>query len=327
MSENEIARYILGVVVIPAVAAAVIALPFALRPLRERRVPAEAGIASALMAAFVLSFVNDLGWTAILRQVATVEGDDMPFERWHRVGMVALVLGLAAWGVALARSGEARTRMAVGLGAALVAAVAAALFVEFPGASARSQVELAILVVLAFVGFAAFARRTMLWSSWIVFALLAFLMGESGFAYLATMCGAMSAGSFLVAIVMHFGARRRAGEGEGEPRGQVPDASPRGVAVPIALGTLAAVVAACGRAYDGTAMPSGFWSLAVLVPYMALLGEIVVRPSVMKRRRLLAVIATFVGAALVVGGVVWQRASDAAVEPSTDQELLDMYGG
>jgi hypothetical protein len=340
-NENGIAQYVLGVVVIPAAAAALIALPFALRPLRDRRVLAEAGIASALMAAFVLSFARDLGWTAILRQVVAVEGDSLPVERWHRVAMVALVLGLGAWGVALARSGGAQARMLVGLVAALLSAAAVAILVKFPGASLRSQVELGFLVVLSFFGFAAIARSVMLWASWIVFGALAFLMQESGIAYLATMCGAMSAASFLIGALLWIGSRRAArpathAHGAGDaPASSVaaPDASPRGVAVPIALGTLASVVAVCGRSYDSREIPGFFWYGAVLLPCMAFLGEVFVRPSVTRRRRLLAFGTIFLSAVAFVAiflawsGVDAPSKPDAPATPAGDQERLDLYGG
>ena len=92
---SEIAQYILGVILIPAIVAAVIALPFVVRPLRDRRALAEAAVACAPMAAFVASFTAELGWTPILRQFITIEGDDAPFERWHRLATIALGLGAA----------------------------------------------------------------------------------------------------------------------------------------------------------------------------------------------------------------------------------------
>lgn len=345
---SEIAAYVVSVVVIPACVAAVLALPFAVRPLRSRRVLAEAGIAFALMAAFAVSFTNDLGWNAILRQIVTIPNDDAPFERWHRVGMAAIVLGAASWAIAFARAGGPRVRVAVGIGAALLAAAGAGFLVRFPGSSVDSQATLAILVVASIVGFGGFGRRVMLWSSWLAFGVLAFLMGESGFAYLAVMCGAVSAASFLIGALLWLGARGKAdaksdaksgaksdaksdakgGAGSSpEGIGAAPDAAPRGVAVPIALGTLASVVACCGQAYDARDIPPFFWFGAVLLPYMVLLADIFVRPSIVRRRVLLAFIAIFLGAGALVGLYAAWSAQDAVVVPSSDRQLLDMYGG
>jgi hypothetical protein len=330
---SEIAQYILSVVVIPAAIAAAIALPFALRPLRDVRVAAEAGVACALMAAFVASFTNELGWNAILRQFVEIPNDDAPFERWHRVGATALLLGLAAWGVAFLRGGAERSRAAIGVAAALLAAITAAVLVRFPGASLPSQLTLAALAIASMLGFASVARRVMLWAGWLVFGLLAFLAGEGGFASLAVMCGATSAACFLVGAVRSIvalraeksaAAKHDAADGERPPAF---DAAPRGVAAPIALGTLAAVVAVCGHSYNATEIPAGFWHAAVLLPFLVLVADIAVRPSVVRHRRILGFSALLFGAAVVVAGYALWRAQGADPAPSTDQELLDMYGG
>jgi hypothetical protein len=65
---------------------------------------------------------------------------------------------------------------------------------------------------------------------------------------------------------------------------------------------------------------------AALLPYMVLLGEIFIRPSVMRRRTLLAFLALFVGAGALVGIYAMWRASETAAVPSNDQEMLDSYG-
>jgi hypothetical protein len=81
-----------------------------------------------------------------------------------------------------------------------------------------------------------------------------------------------------------------------------------------------------GHAYDQTEIPSGYWYAAALLPYMVLLGEIFIRPSVMRRRTLLAFLALFVGAGAIVGIYAMWRASETRVIPSNGQETLDSYG-
>ncbi|MEY3142736.1 MAG: hypothetical protein RLY21_1229 [Planctomycetota bacterium] len=332
------AQYVFSVIVIPALVAAAIALPFVLRPLRDRRVLAEAGVACALMAAFVASFLTELGWVPILRQFVTIEGDDAPFERWHRLATIAIGLGVAAWLIALARIGSAGSRVAVGIGAALLVALAIGFLVRFPGETLEMRLLLAGLAAATMFGFAGFARSVMLWASWIVFGVIAFLMGESGYAYLAVMSGAMSAGSFAVGALLWIGARLRsrsseAAEGTGDGKPKSIDAAPRGIAVPIVLGALASAIAVSGRAYDQTGIPVGYWYCALLLPYMVLLGEIFIRPSVMRRRALLAFLAMLFGAGVMVGTYAWWRAaeasaaSDPAETPSNGEESLDGYGG
>ena len=177
-------------------------------------------------------------------------------------------------------------------------------------------------------GLIAYARSVMLWASWLVFGTLAVLMGESGNAYLAVMSGAMSAASFAIGVLLWVGARagaKKADGADGKPASV--DTAPRGVAAPIVLGAFAALLAVSGRAYDQTDIPSGYWYAAVLLPYMALLGEIFIRPTVMRRRVLLAFLAIFVGAVATVGVYFMWRASEAAAAPANDADIPDLYGG
>ena len=327
----EIAQYVLSVVVIPAAIAAVLALPFVLKPLRERRVLAEGGVAFALMAAFVLSFTSELDWNAILRQIVTIPNDDAPFERWHRVGMSALGLAGVAWVVALARSGAASSRLWAGLAAVPAVSLGAAAFARFPGATLETQSYLAGLVVLAIVGFGGFARRVMLWSAWIAFGLLAFLAGEGGFASLAVMGGAMSAASFAIAALCWLGAwrarRARAAAGGPSDGRDAIESGPRGVATPIVLGSLAAVVAECGRACNTMEIPVMFWYSAALVPCAGVVAEIALRTDPNRRRPLVAFGAIFLAAAILVGWFYLWRARAVATESGGGSGSLDAYGG
>lgn len=334
---SALAQYVFGVIVIPALIAAVIALPFVLRPLRDRRVLAEAGVACALMAAFVASFMAENGWIPIARQFVTIEGDDAPFERWHRLATIALGLGAAAWLIALARGGGERSRAAVGIAAVLLVAGGVAAAARIPGdalESLSSRFMLAVFAVAAIFGFAGFARGVMMWAAWIVFGTLALLMQESGNARLTVLCGAMSAASFAVGTLLWLGARLRAkaapaagAANDAQPR--TFDSAPRGIAVPIVLGAMAAVVAASGRAYDHMDIPVGYWYVAVLLPYMVLLGEVFIRPTVMRRRGLLAFLAILLGAGVLGGTYALWRTSENSTEaaPATEGDSLDSYGG
>lgn len=334
---SAIAQYVFGVIVLPALVAAAIALPFVLRPLRDRRVLAEAGVACALMAAFVASFVTENGWIPIARQFVTIEDDDAPFERWHRLATIALGLGAAAWLIALARGGGERSRAAVGIAAVLLVAGGVAAVARFPGVtleSLSSRVMVAVFAVAAIFGFAGFARGVMMWAAWIVFGVLALLMQESGNARLTVLCGATSAASFAVGTLLWLGARLRAKAAS--PAGAAKDAqprtfdsAPRGIAVPIVLGAMAAVVAVSGRAYDQLDVPVGYWYAAALLPYMVLLGEVFIRPTVMRRRGLLAFLAILLGAGVLGGTYALWRTSENSAEsaPATEGDSLDKYGG
>jgi hypothetical protein len=331
---SPIAQYVFGVIVIPALVAAAIALPFVLRPLRDRRVLAEAGVACALMSAFVASFVTELGWIPIARQFVAIEGDDAPFERWHRLATIALGLAAAAWVIAIARSGGERSRAVAGVAAAILVAGGVAAFARFPGESLEMRLQLAGLAAAVIFGFAGIARSVMMWASWIVFAALAFLMNESGIAYLVVMCGAMSAASFAVGTLLWLGARLRAKAApsadpakDAQPRAV--DSAPRGIAVPIVLGAFAAVIAMSGRAYDQMEIPVGYWYAAALLPYMVLLGEVFIRPTVMRRRRLLALLAILFGTGVLVGTYALWRTSENSAEaaPADERDPLDSYGG
>jgi hypothetical protein len=339
---SEIAQYIVGVIVIPAVVAAVLALPFAVRPLRENRVFVEGGIACALMAAFVVSFTNELGWTAILRQIVTVPNDDAPFERWHRVGLVALALGGAAWVIAATQGSTFLSRLIRGLVYTLTAATLVGVFVRFPAPWSGWQIMLACTVCSSIVCVACMRRGVVLWSAWITFGVLAFMSGEAGFASLAVMSGAASAGAFAIALLWWIGGRRRAGveaaqanatvAGTSEPTSKQRatfDSLPASGAIAITLGTLTAVVAMCGRAYDTAGLTEASWLFAALLPGCGLILTGLLPKRVMQSRW--GGVASFAGiavaAVIVVAIALSARSGGDASDSSSDQELRDMYGG
>lgn len=262
---SEIAQYIISVILIPACVAAVAAVPIVLwsrrAATRARMALLEGGLAFALMAAFVLSFTRELGWNAVLRQMFTLENDDAPFERWHRVGLAALLAAVAGWVLSAVRAAAVR-----GLGGWLtvlfvaLAAAWAALFVRFPGMDAGWQVAQGALVVACALGYAACARGAALWVAWGVFGVFALLSGLGGFASLSVMCGAISFGAFLIAMLTALLGKRASDDA----RTAVLSA---GGAVALALGTLTALVATCGFAYAQGEFPKWAWIVAALLPF------------------------------------------------------------
>ncbi len=265
---SEIAQYILSVIVIPAAVAGSVAVVVALvvarwtrRAGRARMALLEGGFAFALMAAFVLSFTRELGWNAILRQLFTLENDDAPFERWHRLGLAALVAAAAGWALTAARAAAVRGLEGwLTVVAVLLAALWAAFFVRFPAMDAGWQVAQGALVAASALGYAVCARGAALWVAWGVFGVFAMLGGLGGFASLSVMCGAMSLGAFLIAVVGAVLGRRS----RRDPR---VSAIPAGGAVALALGTLTALVATCGFAYAQDEFPKWAWIATALLPF------------------------------------------------------------
>lgn len=314
---NEALAYVFAVVVLPALIASAGALPFVFKPLRRRAAMLEAGAGAAVCAAFLLSFARELDWTAVLRQVATIEGDSAPFERWHRIGLAAAVLAVASFVMAYLRARLGLGR-AVTLLASLAAAVAAGVFVEFPQSSVRVQVAQAVLVLGSILAYG-FTGGAVLWTAWASFGALAVLAGLGGFASLAVMCGAASMCAFLVAGASALGGRLDRSAAPLVPAG----------AVVVCLGALTALVARCGMAYATTGLPAWAWVCAALVPAGGVLlsnrAAKAVRPGAKTFWHFLGVVIAAVvllGAATIAGSM--RESSDS--DPAGSDEL-EMYGG
>ena len=292
---NDLAAYPFSVVVLPAIIAALVACAVAVGPLRRRDAAVDGVIAFALMLAFVLSFTRELDWNAILRQCMTVAGDDAPFEKWHRIGLAAIVLALLAPIIsALGARFVSTSRNGVTVGATVLAAALSAKFVVFPGSNGWWQVEQGLLVFAAMTAIAACAERAVLWSAWITFAMFAALALLGGFASLAVMCAAVSTASFLIALLTTLGARR--------------DASavsiPSSGSIALVLGTLGAIIANCGRAYDQSGVPAWAWIAVAVLPAGSLLfGSKIKRAVTVQRATMWRVCGVFLGA-LLLGAAV-----------------------
>lgn len=292
---NDLAVYPFSVVVLPAIIAAVVACAVAVGPLRRRAAAVDGVIAFALMLAFVLSFTRELDWNAILRQCMTVAGDDAPFEKWHRIGLAAIVLELLAPIIsALGARFVCTSCNGVTVGATVLAAALSAKFVVFPGSNGWWQIEQGLLVVAAMTAIAACAERAVLWSAWITFAMFAALALLGGFASLAVMCAAVSTASFLIALLTTLGTRRDASA----------VAIPSSGSIALVLGTLGAIIANCGRAYDQSGVPAWAWIAVAVLPAGSLLfGSTIKRAATVQRATMWRVCGVFVGA-LLLGAAV-----------------------
>ncbi|MFM1868118.1 MAG: hypothetical protein RL591_1526 [Planctomycetota bacterium] len=315
---DGVVGYILSVVVIPAFVAALVASIGLITPLRRRAWAVECFPAMALALAFLMSFTNELGWTAVARQVITIEGDDAPFERWHRLGLAALVLMAVAMVVTAARARVPRggapivTYIAVGFAGAL-----AAQFVQFPQPNLMKQLGLAALILASSVALP-LAGGAVYWIAWGAFGIVAALAELGGFASLAVMSGAVSVASLLIAILAAIGGKF------------AKDAKPiEAVGAPLVVcAVMLALAARCGDAYDRSQTPDFLWWLVPLVPGFALIftKQALRAPSI--------ALATFwrtLGAALVgvaiLGAALAIDASKAKSSDDADDPYADMYGG
>lgn len=316
VNDIGIALYVLEVVVLPAVIAAAAAAPFLFGRLRERRFLVEAAVASAICLAFALSFVAELDLRAILRQFVTIDGDDAPFERWHRVGLVAFALLPVAWILSALRARLSAGKAALAtFAAALVVGAIVGGFVRFPGMTPAGQVALGIAVPLC-AGVFWRAHRDLGWSAWLIFGCLAAFSAIDGFASLAVMCGAASAAAFGISLLAAVG-RPRALEG--------PTLVLGGAAF-VALGALAATLIACGMSY-GTLGLGNLWPLAIGV----VIGDELARP-IEKRVRserakaALRVVGMLLLAGLLVGFAIDRTGRETEADVG-GEDLLEMYGG
>jgi hypothetical protein len=315
---DGVVGYIMSVVVIPALVAAAVASIALVTPLRRRAWAVECFPAMAVALAFLVSFTNELGWTAVARQVITIEGDDAPFERWHRLGLTALILTVGAVCIVAARARMPRggapivTMVALGIAGAL-----AAQFVQFPQPTLLKQLGLAALVLAAGVALP-LAGGAIYWIAWGAFGIIAALAGVGGFASLAVMCGAVSVASLLVAILAAIGGKF------------AKDAKPiESAGAPLVVcAVMLALAARCGDAYDQSQTPDWLWWLVPLVPGFALIftKQALRAPSIAAATFWRTLGAALVGVA-ILGAALAIDASKASGSDDADDPYADMYGG
>ncbi|MFZ9880375.1 MAG: hypothetical protein ACO3QC_03110 [Phycisphaerales bacterium] len=316
---NETVDYALSVVVLPAIVGVVAAAPAMFGPLRRRSAAVECCVAFAVAIAFTVSFTRELGIEALLRQLVTLEGDVMPIERWHRLGLVAA--GLAVVGPVLAALQAAlasrRAERVVGVVGAVAVSAASVFVVEFPRATVGGEAMVAVVAVCSTLGFMLFARTGALWCAWLVFAALAALSIMSGFASLAVMCAAVSAGACAIGVLGFAGGHLARDAAPIEASG----------ALAVVLGVLAALCAACGRAYDMIGLPAWSWLVVALIPlggamFTGLSRRAPSREATTFWRVLGAVILTIL---LLVGTQIAMQGGDSDAEDAGDP-MDGIYG-
>jgi hypothetical protein len=243
-------------------AAAMIAAPAMFGTLRRRTAVVDACIGVALAAAFLIAFIHEVEPNALLRQLPVeLPGDDAPFERWHRVALVALLLMLVSPVLALAATWRPAARSAMATWMALVAGVLVALLVEFPGATGMTRAMTgATCAACAFMlsrvgGVAALCACMVTFIGVAVFAAL------NAFPSMAAISAATALASLVLAVLGWLGGRRA-----DESRTLVVAG-----ATSTAIGTLAGTSAACVGAYADPAPAWAWMAIALAAPMAALL--------------------------------------------------------
>jgi hypothetical protein len=315
---NPIVQYVLEVVVLPALIACAAFSPFLFPPLRRRAWRVEAAVGTVFALTFFLSFITELDHRAVLRQVIAIEGDDAPFERWHRLGLVALLLVPAAWLLGFARRKRSASRgMTSTLGSALLAAILCGVFVSFPGSGLLIQVAQGVLILASILAWL-LTNQAVLWNAWVVFGVLAALAGLGGFASLAVMCGALSVAGFGTAFLAGIGARSAL---------QIDPVRPAG-AMAVVLGTLTALIARCGMAYDTTGVSPVAWAAAALLPLASVAFSGRFRRAERNRAKTFwAWLGVAILAIALLGLVGWQQSAKEGAGDAGGDDYSDMYGG
>lgn len=342
---NPIVQYVLEVVVLPAVIAVAAFSPFLFPPLRRRAWRVEAAVGTVFALTFLLSFITELDHRAVLRQVIAIEGDDAPFERWHRLGLVALILIPTAWTLSIFRRNSAAERgMFSTIGCALVVAALGGMLVVFPSSSPPVQLgenQSALsrllgtilndfpgwkaliqigqgLLILASISAWLLTNQAVLWNAWVVFGVLAALAGLGGFASLAVMCGALSVAGFGTAFLAGIGARSAL---------QIDPVRPAG-AMAVVLGTLTALIARCGMAYDTTGVSPVAWAAAALLPLASVAFSGRFRRAERNRAKTFwAWLGVAILAIALLGLVGWQQSAKEGAGDAGGDDYSDMYGG
>jgi len=295
---NPIVQYVLEVVVLPALIACAAFSPFLFPPLRRRAWRVEAAVGTVFALTFFLSFITELDHRAVLRQVIAIEGDEAPFERWHRLGLVALLLIPASWMLGFVRRKSSASRgMTSTLGYALLAAILCGAFVSFPGSGLLVQVAQGVLILAS---------------------ILAWLLTNQAVLWNAVMCGALSVAGFGTAFLAGIGARSAL---------QIDPVRPAG-AMAVVLGTLTALIARCGMAYDTTGVSPVAWTAAALLPLASVAFSGRFRRAERNRAK---TFWDWLGVAILaialLGLVGWQQSAKEGAGDAGGDDYSDMYGG
>lgn len=251
-----LALYLLTTIVLPALVSAAAAIAVARSPIGRTPGFARAAAGTACAVAVLWAFMAESDVNAVLRQLpVSMPEDDAPFERWHRVGLVALLVAVAAPVVAVAAS-LARPRKPILAEAAvgMVAGTALALAVAFPGDGTADRAVTGIAVAVAAVTLAASAPRVGLGSAAATALAVAGLAAVGGFISLAAIAASLA----LAALVLAVAGRSRPIPG-------------------VALAVLLATLAACGHGYRDDSAASWPWRAALGIPVLGWAGGRVLR--------------------------------------------------
>jgi hypothetical protein len=259
---RELLAYLASVILLPATAAALIASPALFGGLRRRAAVVDGCIATALALAFLIAFIHEVEPNALLRQLPVeLPGDDAPFERWHRVALVALLVALLSPVMAMAAAWRPAARNAMAAWMALVAGVLVALLVEFPGASGTSRTMLGAACAGSAFMLSRVGGVAALCVCMVTFIGVAVFAALNAFPSMAAISGATALASLALAVLGWMGGRRAE-----ESRTLVVAG-----ATSTAIGTLAGTSAACVGAYADRAPAWAWMAIALAAPMAALL--------------------------------------------------------
>lgn len=247
-------NYLLSVVLLPMLVGSAIACAALLGPLRHRAAIIECCVAYALAIAFLITFVREVDLAALLRQLPVeLKDDDAPFERWHQLGLVALLLAVVSPTLALLTAAVPAQRKAIVMTATLLAACGVAALVAFPGASNSSRALFAVVCALSSGAIAMCGLRTAMCALAVSCVGMAVCAVMTGFPSLAIMCVAVAGTAGSIALVACWRRSPRMHSVAG--------------AISVVSGILVGTVAACGEAYASGNLPNWTWNaLAVAVP-------------------------------------------------------------
>ena len=258
---RELLAYLAGVILLPALVAALIASPAMFSTLRRRTAVVDGCIATALAAAFLIAFIHEVEPNALLRQLPVeLPGDDAPFERWHRVALVALLVTVVSPLLALMAAWRPAGRNAMAASMALVAGVLVATLVEFPGTTAMTRTMTGAACAGGALLLSRVGAGAALCASIVTFAGVGVLAALNGFPSLAAIAAATALAALVIAILGWMGGRRASESGAPVVAG----------ATSTAIGTLAGTSAACAGAYADRA-PAWAWMAIALAPPLATL--------------------------------------------------------
>ena len=267
--------YLLSVILLPILVGSALAGAALLGPLRQRAAIIECCVAYGLAIAFLISFVHEVDLPALLRQLPVeLKDDDAPFERWHRLGLVALLLTVVSPVLALLTAAMPRHRRALVIAATLLSACGVAAFVAFPGVSNGGRALFAATCALSSGAIAMCGLRTAMCALAVTCAGMAACAIMTGFPSLAVMCVALAGTAGSIALVGCWSRSPRMHSVAG--------------AISVVSGTLAGTAAACGQAYASGNVPSWIWNaLAVGVPVAGALLYRWTRVAPMKHARMI----------------------------------------